>query len=94
MPSPSSTNPVTSGAASPAAPPTNEASAQPPPVAPVPVPEQPPSPAPASAGHIRRAGEPPHRPEKKPAASAANCDPPYTVDEQGHKMYKMECLSQ
>lgn len=29
-------------------------------------------------------------PAKKP--SAANCDPPYTVDEVGHRKYKTECL--
>ena len=58
------------------------------------------TPATASAAPIvgstrpRRVSEPPvaHHAERK-ATNAARCDPPYTVDDQGHKMYKMECLS-
>jgi serine/threonine-protein kinase len=75
--------PAESVAASPAAPATHDA---PPPPPPAPV---------AGGAKTRRTGEPPaHRTEKKAkAANAANCDPPYTVDDQGHKMYKMECLA-
>ena len=28
----------------------------------------------------------------RPAASSSNCDPPYTVDNQGHKVFKPECF--
>ncbi len=68
-------------AASPTAPSTNDA---PPRASPPPV---------AGAAKTRRLVESPaHRADKK-AASDASCDPPYTVDDQGHKMYKLECLS-
>lgn len=28
----------------------------------------------------------------QPAAANAKCDPPYTVNQMGHKQYKPECL--
>ncbi|HWP08996.1 MAG TPA: hypothetical protein VNN72_24810, partial [Polyangiaceae bacterium] len=31
------------------------------------------------------------RPKAKPAAKT-DCDPPYTIDQDGHRHYKMECL--
>ncbi len=91
--------PGTGAAADTAAPPT---SATPTPTAPptnVAAPHAPP-PADALSGsprprHGAAAAEGAHRPPVEPKKPAApNCDPPYTVDDQGHKMYKMECLSQ
>jgi serine/threonine protein kinase len=79
--------PPASATPTPIAPPTSVAAAHTPP------PADPRSVSPHTrhgGGTAEGARHPPVEP-KKPAA--ANCDPPYTVDDQGHKMYKMECLS-
>ncbi len=34
------------------------------------------------------------QPPRTPPAPRKNCDPPYTVDEQGHRKYKLECLGE
>jgi eukaryotic-like serine/threonine-protein kinase len=48
----------------------------------------PPKAAPAARAHpAGRASAP-----KTRAAKSSACDPPYTIDEQGHKHYKVDCL--
>ena len=94
-------SPVPSVVASPTSPPTSEATPTPPPP-PSPSPHKPADPPPAPPGRGKRVNvtdpgsrvAPKGEGKKASAAAAANCDPPYTVDDQGHKMYKMECLSQ
>ena len=91
-------SPVPSVVASPTSPPTSEAT----PTPPSPSPLKPADPPPAPPGRGKRVNvtdpgsrvAPKGEGKKASAAAAANCDPPYTVDDQGHKMYKMECLSQ
>jgi hypothetical protein len=46
-------------------------------------------------GHAVSSTAAPHataRPNARPAAKAGTCDPPFTIDAQGHKRYKRECL--
>lgn len=74
--SPSPASPRPNGSASPAATPSATASSSPS-VHPTARPAPLPSPAPAPT---------------PTAAKKANCDPPYTVDEQGHRHYKLECM--
>ncbi len=47
----------------------------------------PPRPAPAAS-----AQKPVARPAGPSAPARANCDPPYTIDAQGHRRYKLECM--
>ena len=54
-----------------------------------------PFPALPSADASGRGKGTPPRPPKPPGRSArtpANCNPPYTIDQEGHRRYKMECL--
>jgi serine/threonine-protein kinase len=50
----------------------------------------PPSSAPAAAKGIPRRTAAPPKPRHKTAAAA--CDPPFTIDSDGHKHYKLNCL--
>ena len=63
--------------------PTQPAPTQPAPTQTPPAPTQTQQPAPTYR-------PPPSAPAPAPKK---NCDPPYTVDEQGHKKYKLECLN-
>jgi serine/threonine-protein kinase len=64
-----------------AAPPTPPA-----PTAPAVTPSATPAPSPP------RLGPPVATPKKEAKAPAADCDPPYIIDERGHKKYKRECF--
>jgi serine/threonine-protein kinase len=46
-----------------------------------------------SAPTVRGAGARPEAPAA-PAGAKKDCDPPFVMDEQGHKHYKMECMTQ
>jgi serine/threonine-protein kinase len=50
-------------------------------------------PEPSAAPVASAAPTKPVAPRPKPGARPKdNCDPPYTIDEEGHRRYKMECL--
>jgi eukaryotic-like serine/threonine-protein kinase len=79
---PSATAPKTSGASAGGAPPRTSSAAAPPKLA-------------AATGAVKpsnggAAPSPPQVAKKAPAKPA--CDPPYTVDEVGHRHYKPECM--
>ena len=50
------------------------------------------APVPTPSAAATQAPAPTYRPAPQPTARK-NCDPPYTVDEQGHRKYKLECLN-
>jgi hypothetical protein len=53
-------------------------------------PEPPPS---ASAARARVAPKSlPAKPGAKPPKSAKNCDPPYSIDASGRRLFKLECM--
>jgi len=54
---------------------------------------QPPPPAAASSATTSAHSAPP-TPPPPPPPSTANCDPPYTLDDQGNKHFKAECYLQ
>jgi serine/threonine protein kinase len=56
-----------------------------------PPPASPPAATTASASASAKPRTPSGRPRPKLAAKT-NCDPPYTIDQDGHRHYKMECL--
>ena len=60
-------------------------------------PELPPAPkneevASAAPSAAPAAAVDPHKPAVKAAARRVSCDPPYTLDAHGIKVYKRECL--
>jgi len=50
------------------------------------------APEPAAAPTASAAAPKPTSVRPKPPRPKDNCDPPYTIDEEGHRRYKMECL--
>jgi len=92
-----------------ATPPTAAAPPQPPPTIPPPDPSPPaadlgdlPSldkPAAKPLSTDKQPRPPPPKPAQRPApplqtqTPQKNCDPPFTIDAQGHKKYKMECMT-
>jgi serine/threonine-protein kinase len=57
--------------------------------------QQAPAPPPAAARPAPRPihGAPAPPPAPHPATEKLSCDPPYTVDAQGHRKYKVECFN-
>jgi serine/threonine-protein kinase len=60
------------------------------PKTPTPIPSTAPTPMPAPVHRPTATATP--QPAPTPPPPKKNCDPPYIVDEQGHRKYKMECM--